>query len=314
MAGFTKLFQSLLTSSIWQEDDKTRLLWITMLAAADADGLVEGTVPGLANLANISVDDCEQAIAKLEAPDRYSRTPDNEGRRIERADGGWRILNYDAYRRRSQAAGRAPYYRKWRRDRKGGAQQQSVARNKKARAQQSADPDAPIRSRKPAKQPSQALQPQPLPQAQQQSVARNTEAESRVKDSANAESCAEPPQAAASAPPILSFPVKGNGSKTWGLTPAKLAEYEQTFDGLDVLRECKRARQWCLDNPTKRKTARGMAGFLTRWLTRTNDSGWGLFSKGYCNGEARPQRGAAQAPQPPTPGAATAADRSALPD
>lgn len=32
------------------------------------------------------------------SPDAYSRTPDNEGRRIEPIDGGWRLLNHEKYR------------------------------------------------------------------------------------------------------------------------------------------------------------------------------------------------------------------------
>ena len=56
--------------------------------------------------------------------------------------------------------------------------------------------------------------------------------------------------------------------KTWGLTAAKLAEYRETFPGFDVEAELRLARQWCIDNPGKRKTAKGMPKFLTSWLSR----------------------------------------------
>ena len=98
MAGFTKLFSSIVTSSIWSEDDKTRIMWITMLASADARGHVDGAIPGMAAIARMSLLDAEQAIARLSAPDPYSRTADQEGRRIIAEPGGWRVVNYAAYR------------------------------------------------------------------------------------------------------------------------------------------------------------------------------------------------------------------------
>lgn len=69
---------------------------------------------------------------------------------------------------------------------------------------------------------------------------------------------------------LLVFPTVGEG-KAWALTPQKLEEYRQAFPGLDPLRECKKALQWCVDNPAKRKTPRGMPSFLFRWLSRSQN-------------------------------------------
>jgi hypothetical protein len=96
--GFVKLYGTILDSSIWSEDPYTRLVWITMLAMADAEGFVEAAVPGLARRANVPLDACEAALVRLQAPDPYSKSPENEGRRIEALERGWRILNYLAYR------------------------------------------------------------------------------------------------------------------------------------------------------------------------------------------------------------------------
>lgn len=96
--GYTKLFSSIITSTIWTEDDKTRILWITMLALADKNGEVQASIPGLARVAGMSVQDCETAIHKFLSPDPYSRTPDDEGRRIEVIPGGWGLLNHGKYR------------------------------------------------------------------------------------------------------------------------------------------------------------------------------------------------------------------------
>ena len=116
MAGFTKLFASIVTSSVWLESHETFRVWIGLLAMADADGVVEGSVPGFANLCRVSVDEMEEALRRLSAPDKHSRCKDHAGRRIEAFDGGWQVLNYASYRRQGQAkeGSRAPYYRAYR--------------------------------------------------------------------------------------------------------------------------------------------------------------------------------------------------------
>lgn len=98
MSNYTKLFNSIVTSTIWSEDDKTRIVWITMLAMADRHGEVSATLPGLARLAGVTLEAAELAIAKFLAPDKHSRTKDDEGRRIEEIEGGWLLLNHGKYR------------------------------------------------------------------------------------------------------------------------------------------------------------------------------------------------------------------------
>lgn len=95
---FTKLFASITESTIWVEPHPVRITWITMLAMADRKGRVFGSIPGLANRARVTVDECEDAINRFLSPDKYSRTPDNEGRRIVGIDGGWQLLNHAKYR------------------------------------------------------------------------------------------------------------------------------------------------------------------------------------------------------------------------
>lgn len=98
MSGYTKLFQSIVTSTVWSEDDRTRITWITMLAMANQHGEVEASIPGLAKLATVPIKDVEKALEILSSPDPYSRTKDFDGRRIEEIDGGWMILNHRKYR------------------------------------------------------------------------------------------------------------------------------------------------------------------------------------------------------------------------
>lgn len=102
MSGFTKLASSIVTSSVWCEPHATVRVWFAMMALKDANGVVEGSVPGLANVARVTVDECETALGRFLSPDPYSRDldrhPEREGRRIEKVQGGWRMLNADFYR------------------------------------------------------------------------------------------------------------------------------------------------------------------------------------------------------------------------
>ena len=98
MSGYTKLSNAIVTSTVWREPATTRVVWITMLALADQHGEVQASVPGLADLARVSIAECEAALATFLAPDPYSRTKDHDGRRIEAIDGGWELLNHKKYR------------------------------------------------------------------------------------------------------------------------------------------------------------------------------------------------------------------------
>ncbi len=99
-AVYNKLFAKILDSSIWLEPDTTRIVWITCLASMDEDGFVQfASVPNLARRANVSVRAGQRAVECLEAPDPNSSDPDHEGRRLERVEGGWIVINADKYRK-----------------------------------------------------------------------------------------------------------------------------------------------------------------------------------------------------------------------
>jgi hypothetical protein len=98
MPGFVKIYGTILYSSIWSESNATRLVWITMLALADRDGLVRSSTRGLAYAARVTDEECREALRVLSSPDPDSRSAEHEGRRIEVLEGGWVLLNYSAYR------------------------------------------------------------------------------------------------------------------------------------------------------------------------------------------------------------------------
>ena len=125
MDGYCKLHAKIVLSSIWSEPAPVRLLWITMLAVADADGNVEGSVCGLAHLARISPDECSEALERLKGPDPHSSDGTAGERITEVAEGVWHIVNHGKYRERQTRR-----------------QALDAARKKKARAEK-ADTSAP---------------------------------------------------------------------------------------------------------------------------------------------------------------------------
>ncbi len=111
MANYTKLFNSILDSTVWCESNETRILWFTLLAMSDKYGEISAAIPGLANRARLTIEQTQSGIALFLGPDKFSRTPDFEGRRIEVIPGGWRLLNHAKYRALLSADERREYFR-----------------------------------------------------------------------------------------------------------------------------------------------------------------------------------------------------------
>jgi hypothetical protein len=98
---YGKLFASMYDGSLygnWQ----ALVTFQQMIVLCGPDGVIDMTPQALAARTSIPLDVIQAGIKVLEAPDQYSRTPDEDGRRIERLDDhrpwGWRIVNYRKYR------------------------------------------------------------------------------------------------------------------------------------------------------------------------------------------------------------------------
>lgn len=111
MTGYTKLFSSIIASTIWRESKEIKIVWITMLALANRFGIVEASVPGLADMARVSVQEVEAALQVLQNPDPYSRSKEDDGRRIKPVDGGWLLINFTKYRAKMSEDDRRAYLR-----------------------------------------------------------------------------------------------------------------------------------------------------------------------------------------------------------
>ena len=97
---FVKLFTQILDSSI-ADNRKLRHFFTDLLLCADADGCVMMTDAAISRRTGAPMEEVEWGLAELSKPDPRSKTPDYDGRRIERVDGhgyGWKILNYEMYR------------------------------------------------------------------------------------------------------------------------------------------------------------------------------------------------------------------------
>jgi len=99
--SFTKLDEGILYSSVMQEDDAVFRVWIVLLAACKFDGISPVSEVFLATITKKPLDEIQRCVMVLESPDPHSRSTDNDGRRIERVSGGFRIFNYPKYRGKS---------------------------------------------------------------------------------------------------------------------------------------------------------------------------------------------------------------------
>ena len=112
MGRYAKLFSSITESSLWCVGSKeARLLFVSMLARADASGVVEASLPGLAKIASLTIKETEAALTELTLPDVYDRSGKAEGRRVLKVEGGWALVNFNVYRERRNEDERREYMR-----------------------------------------------------------------------------------------------------------------------------------------------------------------------------------------------------------
>jgi len=240
--SFTKLFSSITDSSVWQESNETRLVWITMLAMADQFGIVSAAIPGLAHRARVSLKDTEAAIEIFLSPDPYSRTDDNDGRRIEKTTGGWRLLNHSIYREK-------------RSDEERKEQNRLAQERKRKKDKESAIMSAEMMTV------SNSQQSQP-PSAQAEAYADTDVSTNTLAPSADA-------LVAASSPAVGSIILVDRTQ--WHFTEEDVRDWKEAFPGVDVLQQLRAYREWAKANPTKRKTRKGIRKSVTSWLSNQQD-------------------------------------------
>lgn len=108
---YTKLFSSITDSTIWREPNHVRILWITLLAKCDAHGCIWASVPGIADAARLDLPLCQDAFKVLMSPDPWSRSKEEDGKRIKEIDGGWQLINHSKYKAIRSSEERKEYKR-----------------------------------------------------------------------------------------------------------------------------------------------------------------------------------------------------------
>ncbi len=72
-------------------------------------------------------------------------------------------------------------------------------------------------------------------------------------------------------PPAITIPLIDKSE--YLVTLQAVAEWESTYPGVNVMQELREMRAWSVANPTNRKTSRGVASFIVRWLSKEQDKG-----------------------------------------
>jgi hypothetical protein len=81
------------------------------LALANKYGEIPATAPGISQMSGINIKKVNEALEKFQSPDIDSRSREFEGRRIERIDGGYKLLNYEKFRKKMSQDERREYLR-----------------------------------------------------------------------------------------------------------------------------------------------------------------------------------------------------------
>lgn len=72
-------------------------------------------------------------------------------------------------------------------------------------------------------------------------------------------------------PPVISLIL--NDKTEYGITQSKIDEYKELYPAVDIMQELRKMKGWSINNPTKRKTKRGINRFINSWLSKEQDKG-----------------------------------------
>src|SRR3990172_2394910 len=118
---YTKLYRGIVDGSLYGRREAFTVFFV-MLALADQEGTVDVLPKKIADILGETEDFVNTGLAELSAPDPISRTPTAEGRRIlplnEHRSWGWKITNYEAYRKIRDEEQRREYQRQWDRNKR----------------------------------------------------------------------------------------------------------------------------------------------------------------------------------------------------
>lgn len=209
-----------------------------LIVLASPDGVVDMTPQAIAARTSIPLEIIKKGLEVLAAPDPYTRTPGEDGKRIvlmdEHRPWGWRLVNHGKYMRLRNAeqkreADRARIADKRKRISNVATVSQSVANVAHS------DTDSDTDSKK-------------------QLLASSAKALSAVNGDA-----------------VAFIPL--NDGKEFGVSKALAAELQKLYPAVDVPQTLNEIRGWNLANPARRKTQRGIVAHLNSWMSREQNRG-----------------------------------------
>lgn len=103
--GYTPLFDTMLTGTLYGRWPHTGI-WACLLSRASREGVIDEQPAALAAAIGVPVELLLDCIRDFMSPDPESRTPDNDGRRLEllqqHRSWGWRVVNHYKYREKAR--------------------------------------------------------------------------------------------------------------------------------------------------------------------------------------------------------------------
>lgn len=98
------------------------------------------------------------------------------------------------------------------------------------------------------------------------------QSESESKSESNQNICSELQAASEpSEPPVITLQL--NTGKEYPITQNDVNEWMELYPAVDVMQELRAMKGWCISNPTKRKTEKGIKRFVNSWLSKTQNNG-----------------------------------------
>lgn len=144
--AFTKLDEGIVDSSLWALPHDVLRVWIYLLAKADRNGVINVAIPMISSHCFLPIFRVEEILDSLESEDPYSRTAQDQGRRIARTDEGIVLLNYKKYRQKRDEERRREQVRrntrKWREKSKGSSKSEDHGDQCDPNAEAEADTEA----------------------------------------------------------------------------------------------------------------------------------------------------------------------------
>lgn len=98
---------------------------------------------------------------------------------------------------------------------------------------------------------------------------QSSDIDKEARDRQKTISCAEP--VTVSAPPIISIIL--NDKTFFDVLPEDYNRWCELYPAVNVMQELRKMSGWCTDNPTRRKTKKGIRRFINNWLAGEQDKG-----------------------------------------